>query len=85
MEGNFAHIIKEDFSLGLIYLKAPRCIKWFGAGFEDDFYQWMDKPTIGKFSEIIVLLDMKELDLQRTAGREIPLITFEEYAKKNSK
>ena len=75
----FAHIIKEDFSIGLIHLEYPRCIMWFGSGFEDPVFEWLDEPTIEAANRVILELEMKEVDLGYNGNNSIPLLNYEEY------
>lgn len=74
----FAHIMKEDFSIGIIHLNKPRCTLWHGAGFGDDYFEWHDKPTISEATQIMLELEMKEVELGYSGSNAIPLLKYEE-------
>ena len=83
METKFAHIIKEDFSFGLMHIAHPRCIKWYGRDIPGDqhdphYIEWIDKATISEVSEIVLALELKEIELGNNGTKDFPLVNYSE-------
>jgi len=79
----FAHIIKEDFSFGLIRLEKPRCIKWYGADLPGTFheYEWLDGASLKQRGLILQEIDITDQQIAELGVVEFPLISFETYMK----
>lgn len=73
----FAHI-EKDLQLGLIHLDYPKCILWYGSGFGDKHWEWLDKASIEDSIQIIHDLETKTIEIQREGSKNFPLFKYEE-------
>jgi len=83
MSKDFSHIIKEDFSFGLIRLKKPRCIKWYGPDLPGTShkFEWLDGASIKQKELILEEIENTEQTIAEFSGKELPLLNFETYMK----
>jgi len=72
----FAHV-EKDAQLGLVHLDYPRCILWYGSGFGDEHWEWIDQPGINERVQVMHDLESKALELQRDTN-SIPIINYNE-------
>ena len=78
----FAHI-ELNMQLGIIHLEYPRCIMWYGSGFGDEHYEWLDAAPIKLRPEIIHALEKKTLELQWEGTKDFPYLYYTDLFKKD--
>ncbi|HBQ60962.1 MAG TPA: hypothetical protein DD671_15425 [Balneolaceae bacterium] len=79
----FAHI-ERYLQLGLIHLRSPRVIYWYGSGFGDFHIEWIDQPAIWEGTQVLHEIEQKTLELQREGTKDFPYLDYFEYMEKNN-
>ena len=76
----FAHIMKEDFTFGIIHLEFPRYIKWYDpSGFLEHGFEIIDQAPMMDFAKAVVSMAFKELEIGHSGGKDFPTLEYEKF------